>query len=161
MLKMGKTHFVLLVTVLLVDVTQSLSTRSDGKPTKKEEAWKNISVGDYLFRKSLVTWTEAESLCRSYGGKLLELEDRTELTELVKQIFPSDTEEIWIGGIYRDGKWRWASNNTLIVDNLGGKFDNDYDAGDEFCLEVRRANDFNVNDSDCDEIKQFVCEKSR
>ncbi|BFZ05784.1 hypothetical protein BsWGS_08823 [Bradybaena similaris] len=160
MLKMGKTHFVLLVTVLLVDITQSVSTRSNEEPTKKEEAWKNISGEYYLIGKSLVNWTEAESLCLSYGAKLLETEDTTEYENIVRHLITDDTEEIWIGGTNEDGKWRWASNNALIDPNVPSKRNKNHDAG-EYCLQLRRPNDFILSDSDCNERKPFICEKSR
>ncbi|BFZ05781.1 hypothetical protein BsWGS_08819 [Bradybaena similaris] len=149
MLKMGKTHFVLLVAVLLVDVTQSVST------------WKKIFGGYYLIGKPFVTWTEAKQECVWYRGMLLEIENTTEYENIVRQFITDDITEIWIGGNYRYGEWRWDSNYKVIDPDLGGNYSDDYDAGDEFCLELRRSNNFILSDSDCNERKQFVCEKSR
>ncbi|BFZ05783.1 hypothetical protein BsWGS_08821 [Bradybaena similaris] len=158
---MGKTHFVLLVTVLLVDVTQSVSTRSGGKPTNIEVAWERFSAGDYLFGKPNATWEEAKSLCRSYGGKLLEIEDRTERESIVERLMDKNISEIWVGGKFEDGKWQWASTKKLVDPKIGDLYNYDYDAGEEHCLEIQRDYDYHLNDADCNVKKRFTCEKSR
>ncbi|BFZ21815.1 hypothetical protein BsWGS_24854 [Bradybaena similaris] len=82
----------------------------------------------YLFIKDAVTWHEAESLCKSSGGYLVEVNSKEENDWLVGQLKARKSLSVWMGGndIRNEGVWEWRSSKIGPFTAWGRGEPNDY-----------------------------------
>ncbi|BFZ21805.1 hypothetical protein BsWGS_24844 [Bradybaena similaris] len=125
-----------------------------------------IRFGDscYSFVREKVGWPAAVSLCREYGGYLLEINSKEENDWIVSQIKGRKFEYSWLGAsdMIKEGTFRWMTNNELVgnapyfepgqPNNL---------AKGEHCLAIDGLNyHYKWVDDECENVKTFVCEKA-
>ncbi|XP_062613345.1 lectin-like [Saccostrea cucullata] len=126
--------------------------------------WRMHGKSQYWPVYSGKTWINAQKECLKYGSKLTEIETVEEY-DFVKSIAEEiDAANIHIGGTdaFEEGNMVWWS--SLLSENLGpglwtrNQPDN-YD-NNEHCLNLQRTSDYKLNDSNCQSVFPFICERS-
>ncbi|KAG7239742.1 hypothetical protein INR49_028562 [Caranx melampygus] len=104
-----------------------------------------------LINRSL-TWTEAQTYCRTHHTDLATIENAEENAEAVSVMTTNSVSEAWIG-FYRV-RWRWSDNSNSSFTNWNS---GQPDGTDKFC--VLEDSTHTWHDISCDEKHFFWCYK--
>ncbi|BFZ21798.1 hypothetical protein BsWGS_24837 [Bradybaena similaris] len=126
--------------------------------------WVQFGDSCYSFVREKVGWPEAVSLCREFGGYLLEVNSKDENDWVVSQIRERKFTYSWLGAsdMLKEGTFRWMTNNELVgnAPYFGSDQPNNLAAGEQCLAMDGLYYDYKWVDDECEYIKTFVCEKS-
>ncbi|XP_067944528.1 C-type Lectin CRL-like [Watersipora subatra] len=109
------------------------------------------------------TWEDANNDCHANGENLATFETLEScfwLTNVRKTNSDWRKGEIWIGGKWIDGRWRWAGKTDSLLDTVPwANGQPDHHVTGEECA-GNRESDYLLNDFQCNSILYYICEKS-
>ncbi|XP_067947369.1 C-type lectin domain family 10 member A-like [Watersipora subatra] len=110
------------------------------------------------------TWSEAKQYCEARGEYLATfetLESSVWFVNLRKTDSAwSSGYEIWVGGQYVSGKWRWRGKTNALADTVYWGRGEPTGRG-EYCVSSYEHADYGFNNDECHHRHYFVCEKTR
>ncbi|ELU03145.1 hypothetical protein CAPTEDRAFT_198335 [Capitella teleta] len=127
--------------------------------------WKGVGQvhrSCYQLETQRLKWHQARAFCTGAGGHLVAMETAEEY-HFVVQILQSSAASgtVWwtaANDIGEESRWEWADvdPNFHFGHWLPGEPSND--GGQEDCGELRGAYQFQLNDSRCSRLSEFICE---
>ena len=129
----------------------------------------------YLFENERKAhWHAAWDECAAQDARLVKIESETEndfITAELQRLNPGSSDQYFTAGNDLDieNEWVWADmiNGTIAITNVediaysnwGETEPNDY-KGNEDCLSIYPLMDYKWNDSPCELLYHFICEKT-
>merc|ERR1719242_1379352 len=117
----------------------------------------------YVYIQKKQTWAEAESVCRTLGGALAEVETYEQNQLMEKLIRDHKGGDTWLGGqdLIVEGRWFWATSGKEIT---GLSFEDwaphrPNNVENQDCLELSLHSPSGWNDRDCETHNSFICQK--
>jgi len=113
--------------------------------------------GFRLYREEK-TFAEAEAFCKSKGSNLASVASRADYDKIV-EFWRSAPAPIWIGlnDREKEGEWKYTDGTEWNKDNVTfGDGEPNNSGGDEDCIGTT-ANDYKLNDWNCNEKFAFIC----
>jgi len=141
--------------------------RNDGDATYANDGPcpdKYIKQGDRCYKRSNLyddtiadeSWDDAQAVCAADGADLATVNDATEFAWL--SALAEGTSSVWIG--YSDtateGTWVWLDNTSTYTNWVAGEPD---DGASYNCGIMWDGNGDAFIDSDCADLRPFICEK--
>ncbi|XP_061165818.1 perlucin-like [Saccostrea echinata] len=123
----------------------------------------------YVINRVLATWAQASIYCHAIQAELVSIESQVEDNflrgYLQNQGSKYDHPRFWVGGsdLLQEGEWTWTKTGSVIGSqgfshwapgqpNNGGHLD-------EHCMELEAGTNWLWNDDECENRKNFICEK--
>ncbi|XP_070569363.1 C-type lectin domain family 4 member G-like [Ptychodera flava] len=112
----------------------------------------------YGYVYALYTYDEARIICVGMGGDLAIVDDADE--NMFLQQYTRGAYRIWIGlsDVAEEGKMVWVDNSEPSYTNWSNGEPSDT-SGSENCVHIWENKDGQWNDSGCENLRGFVCEK--
>ena len=102
-------------------------------------------------------FTDAETSCESFGGRLAEPRNQEQFDALAA--FSTQANIFWLGAtdLLQEGLWLWSSDNTTVDLELFWNHNepNNQGSSGEQCLQFRNSG---LNDDGCNARFPYACE---
>ncbi|XP_060573476.1 lactose-binding lectin l-2-like isoform X2 [Ruditapes philippinarum] len=126
------------------------------------DTWIRFHESCYLFPNKTYMFDDAEHVCIQYGSRLVNIESDFENTFLKNHMRSLKNANYWTGLTASSDRksWIWHNTNTeaMFLD-WSGRSPNNYH-GDQECVFMEHAYDFQWNDYSCANKFNPVCEKN-
>ncbi|CAL1530352.1 unnamed protein product [Lymnaea stagnalis] len=110
----------------------------------------------FLYNETLLSFSDANAVCKSQGGVLAKLTSRNQLLEATEQTISGDI--FWIGAKYDTvkGNWIWEYDNTVAAElsQFWGASHQDQECAQFY---VKSATEKELYDLKCSEQYAFLC----
>jgi hypothetical protein len=126
----------------------------------KLQGWTEFQGRYYGFGKTKVTWSNAETICSLFNGRLAEVSTPAE-NEFFKEIARNESVNgcLWLGAsdIFHEGMWEWSSRARGFnsFQDWASKQPDNYN-GAEDCLQLSTV-EYKWNDGACSGTCSFLC----
>nr|KAG5707861.1 hypothetical protein BaRGS_031592 [Batillaria attramentaria] len=127
--------------------------------------WTSFDYSCYIVGTDMVSWTEAEEMCRIFDSDLVVIETQSE-NEFLKRLLSShhSANHVWIGAtdIFSEGTFVWLRTFEEVsgfTDWAAGEPNHAHGANSEDCVQMTGEHGWQWNDESCKELSYFVCEK--
>ncbi|XP_013101567.1 lectin subunit alpha-like [Stomoxys calcitrans] len=133
----------------------------DGVPVEK---WFELQPNHRVFieRDYRYNWFQARNECLLKNMSLITVdtsEKSAALTSLLKRIFDKP-HNLWLGGddLGQENVFVWSSSGKRFEFTNWSHGNPSHNRGQEHCVNLWDATDFEWNDAPCNELKGFICE---
>ncbi|BFZ21775.1 hypothetical protein BsWGS_24814 [Bradybaena similaris] len=158
---MNAAYSTLFVALCLASVVSIPAVQSDSGCLP---GWVSFEHSCYTFGRENVTWQDAVSLCKAFGGYLLEINSDAEYEWIKGQLKARKASQVWIGAndMVEEGKFRWLSNNEPVGDVPYWRpgQPNNLAAG-EHCVEMVGILNYVWADEECQYLNKYACESRK
>ena len=108
------------------------------------------------------SWTDAQAKCRERGETLVNIHSREE-NMIIKNLISGENDDFWIGINDRalEGNFKWSDGSFVnFTDWAAGEPNNRGGVGQD-CGLLWRAQKFKWDDYFCNQLKRYICERSK
>ena len=131
-----------------------------GKCIACDEDWRAWADTCFRFTKTLMNWHEAKGFCAERRADLMTLETEAKFL-FIKDVFEIDTnsERAWLNSITDTPLiFKWTNDQIIANSFYGASNPDNRDGLNELCIEMSRADNFKLNDSNCGKLNDLFCE---
>ncbi len=114
----------------------------------------------YRFHRECKTWSEARQVCQQEGGDLIMLkESNFNFFRDVARSKSNECSHVWVGttDISSFGQWKWL-NGESISPSLWATTQPDNQQSKEHCGDLQKFYDYKLNDEDCSNKMNSICQ---
>ncbi|XP_045160082.2 perlucin-like isoform X1 [Mercenaria mercenaria] len=126
------------------------------------DTWIRFRGSCYLFPRGDVNFSAAEYFCVQHGSHIVHVESESENNFLKNHMRDLKESSYWIGLTDTDveGTWVWSGTGKYaLFTDWSSHSPNNYD-GNQHCVFMEFAHDFEWNDMTCNAKYRAVCEKN-
>ncbi|XP_076085298.1 C-type lectin domain family 17, member A-like [Mytilus galloprovincialis] len=122
--------------------------------------WIRFSSSCYLFHRSLSTWIDSSTYCRSHGAHLATVQSGSE-KDFINGMIQNMPGGYWLDGVddAAEGIWEWASTGQKISINLWYPGEPNQMTSLEDCMDTSAYYNGLWNDEECNKDNFCICEK--
>ena len=109
-------------------------------------------------------WSDARDACGERGAHLVKVDSQRERNYLANEldrIGSAITADVWTGGndLYKEDVYVWTGsyNSRIVYTDWASNEPNNY-RGNEDCISIKKALDYQWNDDVCSKTFNFICE---
>ncbi|KAL3879912.1 hypothetical protein ACJMK2_032188 [Sinanodonta woodiana] len=114
----------------------------------------------YRYHRECKNWTDARQVCQKHGGDLIMLkENNFNFFKDLARLKANECSHVWVGttDINTPSVWKWLNGDSIPA-VFWAPTQPDFQQSKEHCGDLQKFYDYGLNDEDCSNKMNFICQ---